>query len=164
VACSGLASPKSMAGRPGTTESGKFVPRTGRSVDAPCVRPVRRPERRRSPSGLRIARASRPRETTHFVGRCTATLEANGDLTVTWKEAGLGDNQLIDYLASADGTATYVCVNNGGECPNAANKITVSGPVSAKGTFSSGQNGQIKDPSRLNHRAREVSSALRARP
>lgn len=78
----------------------------------------------------------------HFVGRVTATLEGDS-VRVAWKEAGLGNNQLINYVASADGTATYVCVNNGGQCPNAANKITVSGPVTAEGTFSSGQNGQI---------------------
>ncbi|MGI0016811.1 MAG: hypothetical protein ACREBU_25605 [Nitrososphaera sp.] len=78
----------------------------------------------------------------HFVGKVTATL-VGPNVLVCWKEAGLGNNQLIDYVASANATATYVCVNNGGQCPNAANKITVSGPVSATGTFSSGQNGQI---------------------
>jgi hypothetical protein len=79
----------------------------------------------------------------HFVGKVTATLNADGSLTVSWKEAGLGDNQNIDYEASADATATFNCVNNGGQCPNAANKTTVSGPVSATGTFNSGKNGQI---------------------
>jgi len=78
----------------------------------------------------------------HFVGQVTAQLVDN-NAQVCWKEAGLGNNQNIDYTASADGTATYVCVNNGGQCPNAANKITVSGPVTATGTFNSGQNGQI---------------------
>jgi hypothetical protein len=79
----------------------------------------------------------------HFIGRATATLLQNGDLQVSWKEAGLGNNQNIDYELSADATATFHCVNNGGQCPNAANKTTVSGPVSATGTFNSGQNGQI---------------------
>jgi hypothetical protein len=79
----------------------------------------------------------------HFIGRAIATLLQNGDLQVSWKEAGLGNNQNIDYELSADATATFDCVNNGGQCPNAANKTTVSGPVSATGTFNSGQNGQI---------------------
>ena len=79
----------------------------------------------------------------HFVGKVTATLLSNNSVQVCWKEAGLGNNQNIDYTASADATATFVCVNNGGQCPNAANKTTVSGPVSATGTFNSGQNGQI---------------------
>jgi hypothetical protein len=79
----------------------------------------------------------------HFVGKVTATLNADGSLTVSWKEAGLGDNQNIDYVASAVASATFNCVNNGGQCPNAANKTTVEGPVSAPGTFNSGKNGQI---------------------
>jgi len=78
----------------------------------------------------------------HFVGKVTATL-TDDSVQVCWKEAGLGTNVLVDYTASADATTTFVCVNNGGQCPNAANKTTVSGPVSATGTFSSGQNGQI---------------------
>ena len=56
---------------------------------------------------------------------------------------GLGTNQLITYVASADASATYVCVNNGGGNPSASNKTTVSGPVSATGTFSSGKNGSV---------------------
>ncbi len=43
----------------------------------------------------------------------------------------------------AESTATYRCVNNGGNCPQAVNKRKVSGPVSAGGTFTSGQNGQL---------------------
>jgi hypothetical protein len=78
----------------------------------------------------------------HFVGRVTANATGN-NVQVCFKEAGLGNNQLIHYVASANATATYVCVNGGGQCPNAANKTTVSGPVSAEGTFNSGQNGSI---------------------
>jgi len=80
-------------------------------------------------------------ENAHFI-KATATLEG-GNAVVSWKEAGLSDNQQIAYEASADATVTFNCVNNGGQCPNAANKVTVSGPVSATGTFSSGKNGQI---------------------
>jgi hypothetical protein len=54
-----------------------------------------------------------------------------------------GANQLITYTANADATATYVCVNKGGGNPSASNKTTVSGPVSATGTFSSGKNGNV---------------------
>ena len=62
---------------------------------------------------------------------------------MTFKEAGLGTNQLITYVAAADGTAVYVCVYKGGGNPSASNKTTVSGPVSATGQFSSGKNGQV---------------------
>jgi hypothetical protein len=78
----------------------------------------------------------------HFV-RADGSLNSNGTVTVSFKEAGLGSNQLIDFVASADGTAVYVCVNNGGSNPSAQNKTTVNGPVTAAGTFSSGKNGQI---------------------
>ena len=77
----------------------------------------------------------------HFV-RASARLSGT-NLIVSFKEAGLGNNQLITYVASADATATYVCVNRGGANPSASNKETVSGPVSATGTFSSGRNGTI---------------------
>jgi hypothetical protein len=65
------------------------------------------------------------------------------NLVVSWKEAGLGTNQLITYTASADATVTYVCVNRGGGNPSASNKTTISGPVSATDQFSSGKNGQV---------------------
>jgi hypothetical protein len=79
----------------------------------------------------------------HFVGTPTATLDGF-NVEVKWKEAGLGSNQNIDYVASAVANATYQCVNKGGNCPQAANKQDVSGDVTAEGTFSSGQNGQIR--------------------
>jgi hypothetical protein len=78
----------------------------------------------------------------HFI-RASGTLNANGSLTVNFKEAGLGTNQNIDYALTADATATYVCVNRGGANPSAQNKTTVAGPVIATGTFSSGKNGQV---------------------
>jgi len=77
----------------------------------------------------------------HFV---QASAELSGtSLVVSFKEAGLGTNQLIAYVASADATATYVCVNRGGANPSAANKTTITEPVSETGTFSSGKNGQV---------------------
>jgi len=80
----------------------------------------------------------------HFINSATtATIVQNGDLKVSWKEAGLGDNVSINYEASASASATCTCVNNGGKCPKAANKVTVGGPVSATGTFTSGKNGSI---------------------
>jgi hypothetical protein len=78
----------------------------------------------------------------HFIS-ASGTLNANGTLTVNFKEAGLGTNQNINYTLSADATATYVCVNNGGANPSAQNKTTVAGPVSASGMFNSGKNGNV---------------------
>jgi hypothetical protein len=78
----------------------------------------------------------------HFIN-ASGTLNANGSLTVNFKEAGLGTNQNITYTLTGDATATYVCVNKGGANPSAQNKTTVSGPVSATGTFNSGKNGNV---------------------
>jgi len=77
----------------------------------------------------------------HFVSASAKLSGAN--LVVSFKEAGLGTNQLIDYEADANATAIYVCVNHGGANPSASNKTTVSGPVSATGSFSSGKNGNV---------------------
>ncbi len=80
-------------------------------------------------------------ESPHFV-KVTANL-TDDSVQVCWKEAGLGNNQNIIYTASANGTFTYICVNNGGQCPKAANKKKVSVPVTATTPFNSGDNGQI---------------------
>lgn len=68
----------------------------------------------------------------------------HGGLFVTFTEVGLGANAGTNYLVTADASATYVCVNNGGNQPSAENKETVSGPVSATGTFTSGANGRVE--------------------
>lgn len=65
------------------------------------------------------------------------------NLQVCFKEAGLGDSQQVTITASAMGTANYYCVNNSGNCPNAANKTTVSSEVSTSGDFTSGKNGSV---------------------
>jgi hypothetical protein len=79
----------------------------------------------------------------HFISASAAFAGSGPNLNVSFKEAGLGDNQNITYVASADGTAVYACINGGGNHPSASNKETVNGPVSASGTFSSGKNGTI---------------------
>jgi hypothetical protein len=80
----------------------------------------------------------------HFVRGPNASLNGtNGNVTVTWKEAGLGDTTQIDYMATANGSARYQCVNRGGKCPAASNKQDALGPVSASGAFFSGKNGAI---------------------
>ena len=80
----------------------------------------------------------------HFVKGPDASINSrNGNVTVSWKEAGLGSTTTVFYEASADANARYQCVNRGGNCPAAANKQDVTGPVSAEGQFNSGKNGQI---------------------
>ena len=93
-------------------------------------------------AGLVMAAPAALAVSPHFIN-ASATVNADGSLKVSFKEAGLGTNQLINYVASADGTATWVCVNKGGANPSAQNKTTVNGPVSAAGSFNSGKNGNV---------------------
>ena len=79
----------------------------------------------------------------HFVRGPTASLTSDGDAVISWKEAGLGDTTTVHYVASADVSGLYQCVNKGGNCPSAANKQEFHGPVFAEGTFASGKNGSI---------------------
>jgi hypothetical protein len=78
----------------------------------------------------------------HYVTGPDAAL-SGPNLVVSWKEGGMGNNVTAQYLASADGTAVYACINGGGNHPSATNKETRNGPVSATGSFSSGKNGNI---------------------
>jgi hypothetical protein len=79
----------------------------------------------------------------HFMKTSASGPNAAGDLAVSFKIAGLGDNVTITVTATADGTATYACRNNGGNFPSDPKKQTVSGPVSASGDFTSGKNGSV---------------------
>jgi hypothetical protein len=80
----------------------------------------------------------------HFL-RCAASgVNPDGSLDVSFTIAGLGSNQSIVVTAGADADATYGCLNNGGNCPNANNKVNVQSHVTAAGTFTSGKNGSIR--------------------
>ncbi len=77
----------------------------------------------------------------HFFS-ASATVNGSGALVVSWDETGLGNND-IDYALTADATATYACINGGGNHPKAANKETSAGQVSAGGSFQA-KNGRVQ--------------------
>src|ERR1051326_2069827 len=86
------------------------------------------------------ARAQNP----HFL-RCSASgVNPDGTLDASFTLAGLGSNQSIVVTAGADANVTYGCLNHGGNCPDAKNKVNVQSHVSASGTFTSGRNGSIR--------------------
>lgn len=60
---------------------------------------------------------------------------------MSFKEAGLAAGSVETVTASATGTATYECVNNGGNVPTS--KETVTTTVTKSGTFTADQNGNI---------------------
>jgi hypothetical protein len=80
----------------------------------------------------------------HFIGTATVNgISSDGTISVKFKEAGLGSNQLITYSFSGTFAANYGCVNRGGNHPSASNKEFFSDNFTVTGTFSSGQNGTI---------------------
>ncbi len=71
----------------------------------------------------------------HFIS-ASASIDNAGNLVCSFKEAGLGTTVTTEAVTcSADATAVYACLNGGGNHPKAANKATVSGPVSGGGNF-----------------------------
>lgn len=64
----------------------------------------------------------------------TSSVNNAGALVVNFDERGLG-NDNVDYTLTADASATYACINRGGNHPEAANKETINGDVSAGGSF-----------------------------
>jgi len=69
------------------------------------------------------ARAGSP----HFVGNSITATRTDNSLTVSGKEAGLGDEAQVHVVVSA----TALCINGGGNHPKAVNKESVN----AEGTF-----------------------------
>jgi hypothetical protein len=72
----------------------------------------------------------------------SASISNSGALVVSFDERGLGNGN-IDYTLDADATAVYACINGGGNHPQAANKETVNGDVTAAGSFES-RNGRVQ--------------------
>lgn len=82
-----------------------------------------------------------PKPGAHFQS-ADATLSGSS-LIVSFREVGLGEGD-VTITATADATAEYACLNNGGQFPNDPKKQSVSGPVSATGVFPVAKNGHIE--------------------
>jgi hypothetical protein len=77
----------------------------------------------------------------HFAS-ATSSVGNTGALVVSFDERGLGNGD-IDYTLTANGSATYACINKGGNHPQAANKETFNSEVSAAGSFEA-KNGRVQ--------------------
>jgi hypothetical protein len=64
----------------------------------------------------------------------SAAIQSNGNLLVSWVEAGLG-NLDVNYTLTGNADATYYCVTNSGNIPNANNKIKPNPGVETGGSF-----------------------------
>ena len=80
-------------------------------------------------------------EGAHFMSS-SSSVNDDGALVVNWDEAGLGNGN-IDYTLTADATALYACINNGGHNPKASNKQSFQGSVSNGGSFQA-KNGRVR--------------------
>lgn len=80
----------------------------------------------------------------HFFHKASnSTVNGSGALVVSWDEAGVGQDQ-VNYILTADASATYACINGGGNHPKAANKETFNGPLSSPETGFLPENGRVK--------------------
>src|SRR5438876_8997975 len=76
----------------------------------------------------------------HFMS-CSSTVDSSGDLSVSFRIAGLGAGASDTITATTTATSTWGCLNGGQQCPNAANKFTSSDPISASLDVKAGHNG-----------------------
>ena len=74
----------------------------------------------------------------HFTAT-SSSVNSSGSLIATFSEGGLG-NENVHYSLTADSSATYACINGGGNHPKAANKATTTSPVTG-GTDVQAKNG-----------------------
>jgi hypothetical protein len=77
----------------------------------------------------------------HFFS-ATGSVDNGGALVVSWDEAGVGQQQ-IDYVLTADASATYACINGGDNHPKAANKATFAGPLTSPTVSFLPDNGRV---------------------
>jgi hypothetical protein len=95
----------------------------------------------------------------HFVGTATVNgVASDGTISVTFKEAGLGNDVTISYSLTGSYVADYGCINRGGKHPQASNKTAESGVLNVTGSASSGKNGVIRDT--LTFTPEDASSVL----
>src|SRR6266567_4815794 len=77
----------------------------------------------------------------HFMRCSSSTVDASGNLSVSFRIAGLGSGASDTITATTTATATWGCLNGGQQCPNAANKFTSSEKLSGDLTVTAGHNG-----------------------
>jgi hypothetical protein len=76
----------------------------------------------------------------HFM-RCSSSVDSSGNLSVSFRIAGLGSGASDTITASTTATSTWGCLNGGQQCPNAANKFTTSENITGQLTVTAGHNG-----------------------
>jgi hypothetical protein len=78
----------------------------------------------------------------HFFS-ASGSVNGSGALVVKFDEAGVGQQQVNYTLNVTTASATYACINGGGNHPKAANKETHSSSLTTQASFSP-TNGRVK--------------------
>jgi hypothetical protein len=76
----------------------------------------------------------------HFMS-CSSSVGSSGNLSVSFRIAGLGAGASDTITAHTTATSTWGCLNGGQQCPNAANKFTNSEQLTGSLTVTAGHNG-----------------------
>lgn len=85
----------------------------------------------------------------HFFHDTTDSVADNGALVIHIDEAGVGQDQVNYTLDVGTATATYACINGGGNHPKAANKQAFNASVAA-GFAETPQNGRVDVTTSIN--------------
>ena len=79
---------------------------------------------------MAVPAATASADSANFKSATASGPAANGNLTVNFRETGLGNTgDPVDYTATADGNALYACQNGGGNFPSDPKKQSATGPV-----------------------------------
>jgi hypothetical protein len=68
--------------------------------------------------------------------RVSSSTDSSGNLLVSFRETGLGNTpNPVNYSLTGTASATYVCINGGGNHPKATNKATINSTFSVGAQF-----------------------------
>lgn len=71
----------------------------------------------------------------HFMHDTTDSVNSSGALVISIDESGVG-NATVDYSVTTGASATYACINGGGNHPKAANKATFAASLTGGASLS----------------------------
>lgn len=78
-----------------------------------------------------------------FSGKVTSSINPQtGDVKICFKEIGLKKDKQVTYLAKGNVTASFACLNNGGNCPKGQN-FTIKQTVTASASYSPDKYGTV---------------------
>lgn len=78
-----------------------------------------------------------------FSGKVTSSIDPKtGDVKICFKETGLKKDKAVSYLAKGNVTASFACLNPGGNCPK-GQETSLKDIVTASATYSPDKHGNV---------------------